>query len=468
MNTQSVPVDSLGRVRREALALTWDRVALYCVYAGIGLASIDVALVFDVATATVRPAHLLFGAGLVCAVLGLVRGPRTIALDGRTTGVLVAAGILMATQVLSLVAGFPGAVDAAGRIAVMIGGAAVPLLAIVLTINSRARFEAAVAVFVCAQLAFAIFGLYQLLSDRFGLPTPVDQIGIVAGAARISSFSLEPGYYAAYICTAIPLVAYMLITGRRLGPVPPAAVAVVLATVLLFANSRMGYLLATVTAAVAVLLLLRGRLAAAGVWRRLGAVLAGTLVLVPIVAVAADVRPLDVISSQFTNTVSAVSDPNADPNDCAGPDNNACTSNFVRSEVYRAGWEMFKDHPVLGVGDGRAIDELPAYGVDFFEGSGEATLQSVFLEVGAETGIVGIAALVFLLWRLARLVFSPARERDPGGEAWPARALLLGAFMMVLVGGVVLMWLWDVRVWSLVGLALAGLAVARAPAPAPR
>jgi O-antigen ligase len=468
VNTQSLSYRPSARVQRGVLALSWDRVALGAAYAGIAVASIDVRATVDISTATVKPSHVLFGLALACAAIGIARSSRRVELDARTKAVLIAAVVLMATQVISYLGGFPGVSDAAGRIAVMVGGAAVPLLAIVLTVNDRSRFETALAVFVCAQFAFAVFGLYQLLSDPLGLPTPVDQVGIVAGAGRISSWSLEPGYYAAYVCTSIPIVTYMLVSGRRFGPINPVLLAAVLITVLVFANSRMGYVLALATTVASLALIHRGGLSLGGVWRRVGATAAVTVLLVPLVSLGSGIWPGEVVASQVTNTVSAVKHPNSDPADCAGPDNNACTSNFVRSEVYRAGWQMFKDHPIVGVGDGRAIDELPAYGVDFFEGQGEGTLQSVLLEVGAESGIIGLAALVFLLWTLARIVLSSPRGADPEGDAWPARLLLLGAFMMVLVGGLVLMWLWDVRVWSLVGLALAGLAAAaRGDEPAP-
>lgn len=81
--------------------------------------------------------------------------------------------------------------------------------------------------------------------------------------------------------------------------------------------------------------------------------------------------------------------------------------NTRRVDIWRATWEMFKDHPIAGVGMGGYWAAISQY----HDASGEYTPQQAhndYLELLASGGIIGSALLLvfsFLLLRRARITF---------------------------------------------------------------
>jgi O-antigen ligase len=430
---------------------------LYAVYIAIALLSIDRGAVVDIGDATVKLSHALFGLALAGALAERAVSGRPLFSVPPAAGRLLVAGlVLAATQALSFLAGWPGTDTAVARVAIIIGGAFVPFLAIVLLVNSRERFRTATSVFLIAQLAVAALGLYEFASLQLGLPAISQNIGVVAGAGRVAGFALEPGYYAAGLVTALPLLVYLIVRDQSraslpwTGAVDPRLALGVVLIALAVANSRAGYLLTAVALALTLLLLARAGVISVAGLRRAVAGGAVFLVLALLASQLLGARPFATIGQQVQNSLIS-------PTLCqAFRENNACTSNIERFELYTAGRDIFLDHPILGVGDGAAGDLLPQYGVVTFVNR-EATLNNVLLEVGAESGLVGLAALAFLVWRLAVMAVP---RRDDGDDALLARTFLLGGVVLLTAGGLVLMWLWDVRLWSLLALGAAGLAVA--------
>ena len=95
--------------------------------------------------------------------------------------------------------------------------------------------------------------------------------------------------------------------------------------------------------------------------------------------------------------------------------------NTRRVDIWRATWEMFKDHPVAGVGLGGYWAAIPEY----HDASGEYTPQQAhndYLELLASGGLVGAALFVCFVFLLLRR----ARETLRGGEAF-RRAACVGA-----------------------------------------
>jgi hypothetical protein len=430
---------------------------LYAVYAAIALLSIDRGAVLDVGDATVKLSHVLFGLALAGAVAQrAVDGKLLFRIPEVPRRLLVAGLVLAATQALSYLAGWPGTDTALARMAIIAGGAFVPFLAIVMLVDTGERFRTAASVFLIAQLAVALLGLYEFASVHLGLPVITQNIGEVAGAGRVAGFALEPGYYAAGLVTALPLLVYLIVRDQSRRPLPfleavdPRLALGLVLVALGVANSRAGYLLTGVAIAATLLLLGRARVISLAGLRRAAGVAATFLVVAVLAGQLLGARPFAVIGEQIQNSTIS-------PTLCqAFRSNNACTSNIERYELYTAGREIFLDHPILGVGDGAAGELLPQYGVITFVNR-EATLNNVLLEVGAESGLIGLAALAFLVWRLGAAAISRRGEDD---DALLARMFLLGGFVLVTAGGLVLMWLWDVRLWTLLGLGAAGLAVA--------
>ncbi len=68
-----------------------------------------------------------------------------------------------------------------------------------------------------------------------------------------------------------------------------------------------------------------------------------------------------------------------------------------RIELAKAAWEMFKTSPIFGVGLGNFIPQLPKFLIPkklyFWQ-----PVHNIFLLILAETGIIGLCLVVYVLW----------------------------------------------------------------------
>jgi O-antigen ligase len=94
-------------------------------------------------------------------------------------------------------------------------------------------------------------------------------------------------------------------------------------------------------------------------------------------------------------------------------------TNYSRMAYLSVGAQMIKDHPLLGVGPERVHDEFPKYykGTDlknFYYGH----LHNNFLQIGAERGLLCLAAFVWLLVELYRSLLRFFKRSDEDSK-WP-------------------------------------------------
>jgi O-antigen ligase len=99
-----------------------------------------------------------------------------------------------------------------------------------------------------------------------------------------------------------------------------------------------------------------------------------------------------------------------------------------RSSELQAGLRMFVDHPVVGVGAGNYEARYQEYsreiGLDPRREDREA--HNLFVEVAAETGLLGLAAFGALLVLAAQALFRSVRTSDRMGLAGALAAALTG------------------------------------------
>lgn len=99
--------------------------------------------------------------------------------------------------------------------------------------------------------------------------------------------------------------------------------------------------------------------------------------------------------------------------------------NVERVYMWRAGIEIFKDHPLVGVGLMDLSEIYDQYRPpEAREDHGH--FHNIFIQVAAARGAVGLAAFLYLLWAMGAAIwrgFRLAREESPFAEA-----LTLGAF----------------------------------------
>ncbi len=173
-------------------------------------------------------------------------------------------------------------------------------------------------------------------------------------------------------------------------------------------------------------------------------VLVGLVLLVGLVAV---------LPSSYTDRLGQLTTA-LDP--AAGSAVRADPSVTGRSSELQAGLRMFVDHPVVGVGAGNYEARYQEYsrviGLDPRREDREA--HNLFVEVAAETGLLGLAAFGALLVLAAQALFRSARTSDRMGLAGALAAALTG----YLVTAIFLHAAYSRTFWILLVLAFASAA----------
>jgi O-antigen ligase len=232
--------------------------------------------------------------------------------------------------------------------------------------------------------------------------------------ARIAGPLGDPNYFAQILLVLVPLGLLPGWAGggwrRRL----PFAVAVVLATATVFTYSRGGALALALAAGLAVLV--------RGVTRRMVAVAAAGLLLALLFLPGAVARRLETLREIVPGGQREVLDPDS--------------SIAKRRLVTRVAWDMFLDHPVLGVGAGNYATRFGPYAArtgfaarEYDDPAEPQYPHNLYLEIAAETGLVGLllfaAVMVAAFGALAR-AWHRFRDAGEAGLADLAAALALG------------------------------------------
>jgi O-antigen ligase len=121
-----------------------------------------------------------------------------------------------------------------------------------------------------------------------------------------------------------------------------------------------------------------------------------------------------------------------------------------RAVIGAAGLELFRDHPVLGVGWSRGPSQTgsdkidrqlrslfgsslrPDLLPDHNSANGYSSLHNSYIEILAEAGLVGFLcflALLFAAWRGIRSILRSAGDRRVAAIAWCATVLIVGVLV---------------------------------------
>lgn len=130
--------------------------------------------------------------------------------------------------------------------------------------------------------------------------------------------------------------------------------------------------------------------------------------------------------------------------------------NRGRIGIYRANLEIIHEHPVLGLGFGRYRNAARPYYDRHPEADRRSHAHSNYLQIGAEAGLVGLAALGFLFAVVLRRGW-PALGAAPDAGAWAAAAGAWAGVIGFLVGGITQYTLGDNEVALSMWVALAVL-----------
>jgi O-antigen ligase len=134
----------------------------------------------------------------------------------------------------------------------------------------------------------------------------------------------------------------------------------------------------------------------------------------------------------------------------------ATSSNSTRLALLEIAWDVFKTSPIIGAGAGTFVDRVGSAQVFRIEYGDPMDSHGVIQKLGAETGLVGLAAFLFVLASFGWLMFKGIRSMSHGPVRQAMLFLVAGAFGAV---GYQLFNTnyWTGKMWLPIGLALAAL-----------
>jgi O-antigen ligase len=203
------------------------------------------------------------------------------------------------------------------------------------------------------------------------------------------------------------------------------AAAVLMVDVVFVLRGRSGYLSLIVMAVAAVTLLVRGT------WRvKACAGLAALMCVGVVLASSAHVRDRVGQALRDIETVDQATEP---------------TSLGWRVVFARNTLRMIRDHPIFGVGTGGFPNGYQPYvdGVAGWQGDGDADPHNQFLKVTGEQGLLGLAALLFLIYR-ALTCPAPTPYRQIAAAVligWCSTSLANSHFSTFVEGRLIFFWL---------------------------
>jgi putative inorganic carbon (HCO3(-)) transporter len=269
------------------------------------------------------------------------------------------------------------------------------------------------------------------ISQRFGYdPYPWDlSSGREALRVRVFSTLASPSFLGAYLALVLPVGLALLSRASRGVTVLLSAALGMGASALLFTYSRGAWIGAAAGVVFTLISMRWGRIRQVG--RPLAAALAVTIVLV---ALGAGGGPsLVKRAASITDTKQG--------------------SAGVRLELWRSALAMIKARPVIGWGPASYRSRLPAFvsGPRPEEQKANPSSHNLILDYGVESGVLGIAAFVWLVvaaWRAARRTGEEGREVAMAASAGLLSYLVTHQFGFPVTGV-------EVPFWVCLGLAAA-------------
>jgi hypothetical protein len=142
---------------------------------------------------------------------------------------------------------------------------------------------------------------------------------------------------------------------------------------------------------------------------------------------------------------------------------------LLRKTILIADWHIFLDHPLLGVGFGQAPKYIPRYGrmYGYVQPPTDAGAHSMYLEILAETGLVGFGAFLLVIGAAVKpmIVLRNYWAQSRPEYAHTLASLMLG-LLAFLVAGIFLHLAFTRYLYLLLGLCGAAAAI-YAPQPEP-
>ncbi|MFA6511829.1 MAG: O-antigen ligase family protein [Patescibacteria group bacterium] len=308
-------------------------------------------------------------------------------------------------------------------------------------VTTKERLQRIIKTLLIITGVIAVFGLFQFFGDVIGLPTSITGLrdlytSDVFGFPRVQSTFLEPLYFANFLLIPIGLLLSYLFSPQRV--MRPLFLFLLLGLAVLnlvLTLSRGGYIGLFITALVVVVYSFRKVFTPSRI-------LFGALLIIIIgyafTQIFAFTGQEDIFLGRFVTQATDIF---------------SGASFFDRADTFSQALDLFKQHPWLGVGIGNFGPAIAAHPLQQPEG-GWLIVNNEFLEILAETGILGFTAFVAFL---SVLFFRSLRLLRAAQDSFTKRTLigLFAAFLGVLAQYQTFSILFIMHIWFLFGLLVA-------------
>lgn len=376
--------------------------------------------------------------------------------------VLLAAGVVVVLAIRGALT--PNPVAAAGQVVAVLTGAVLPAFAVLLLVRTRADLVWLLRWFLAGTALACAFGLYQLLAFYLHWPQGIDYAGtsIGSGLGRITAFNYEPAYFTYFLVLSMGVAAGLArLQGRRL----PWLTLIGLALVIYLANARAASLVVLALGALLLVDLRRDRrlpLQVLGVGAGLLLLALVTPTAVGLVqqwtAPAAEAAPAPSEAATADGGVAPAPSESARASSEAPPpsalqavDPAEQSSNAPRLHLYGLVLDVVRSSPLVGVGAGNlgpALMRADPVFVQTQQGA-QVVANNVWLQALADGGVVLLLVEGALL-----VVVALAALRARSSSALP---ILAAWAAVLLVGGMLTSYYFDIKLWVVLALGVAAL-----------
>lgn len=444
------------------------RLASLLVAVGLLSVSWDRFLNVEALSYNVKLPSLAFSLAAVLLVVAVPHPLRTLLQPGvQRTVTLLSVAVVVYLGLRGVLSASPSA--AIAQLLAVVSGAVLPFLAVVLLVRTKQRLLWAISWFLVGAVIASLFGLYQLTAFYAGWPQGIEYIGVSidTGLGRISSFSYEPAYFSYFIFLAFGAV---VVRRKILGGEVRWGTLIVFAAMLYLINVRA---IPPMAIAGGVLLLIafssyRRMLTRAAIVFVCAAVVSFAVpAVIPVVAeaisaasVATAAQPSNATDAPTDQpattgeTSPATTDVGPDPSGLGGRlqalDPSEQSSNSPRLELYSAVLSEIGRSPVFGLGPGNLGPVLHRDAPGAVQNQGQQIVANdIWLQALADGGVPLLLLEAGLLVCVA--VFGMRRRASfsyPLVAAWLA---------VLLIGGLLTSYFFDIKIWVTLGLIVVGL-----------
>lgn len=312
---------------------------------------------------------------------------------------------------------------------------------------SKKHVEWVVRALIVSSVLVSVFGIFQFLGDIAGLPTTITGLRehytkAVFGFPRIQSTALEPLYFANYLLLPIGVVISLLVGWKKTHADHPLVrtrvllpLLILLSVNLILTVSRGGYLALAAMLAVLGVVYLKEVLTPRWVLVTLGSILFAMWAATRFLGLGGGGANLETFRSHVVDVFQGA-------------------AYSERIENYEIALRGFREHPILGIGPG-SFGPYATVHASIEPKEGWKIVNNEFLELLAETGVVGFSLFLFFAgFLIVRSIKASSRARGSPLE----RSILIGltaTWIGILVQYQTFSILYIMHVWVVVGLLVA-------------